>query len=835
MSDYSSMPAGRSIRQRSPGSTISDVDFDQEERLASFNDSPPRRGEPDPRNSLQHVLANDTTSAATTTTHYGRAVSDAARTPIKLTWTHEHTRDTTEEAEDETAALGSPDPTRTPNAAKSLTPSGSTNRRGVHTGATSSVYGGNKMKNIKKEDGIPLWRKDIQYDFLRAVFDDEKPVFTSRADGSKGHTFADIYVDAMARSTKTSKILRDKLWSDRAAAANMAMVCLLVNVGRMNTTLNFFPEMRAQLRTYHAIPCLQARQDPNSYKQLQDAPRLKSILKGASEDRREPTNLEKIRDLAVPRTNPVNLIFVLSQYAPKLTDLHFSPQLDFFDLIQRTTLSSRSRAKGFLWLMWWYLESDFSPESAANNPFGAGQPPLVDGVPQKIPSFEHLTEEQAARENVDTEEEIAYGNAKQEERRRINEHDPAMSAPSQKRSKTKVPLRASGNGRSEQARSKTQSRPMRHSTRDKPRNYSDFGLNLSDTDRTRSVSPPGHRPTFNINAPRSSLAMTGNSDLDDSRASPAIEGPQKVGRGRWPRNKTDRAPRQRLILKTKGARSKTSPAPPGRDHPVLRTEGSGARKQRPLTAHQIAVERNRQQRVDYLLDRRLRRIFSRRRRARKQEGAVWRAWKRNEALIDPFYDTDCDLTWNAESSKPFIESGPAGLIALESEEEDYGEEIGAYTAAVRRTGRRLFRWDQLEAGVGGVMATDRGAKRAVVPRTAADDDLDVDGDDHPRGSSGGPEEGDEVEEVDDAEAEAAGVKEENAEAALAEAEAEAEAEEDAELDEREKERQQELLNEDQPSDDEEGEELDEGPEDESHMLPADDDTEEELDEMDIDG
>ena len=94
------------------------------------------------------------------------------------------------------------------------------------------------MKNIKKDDGIPLWRVDIQYDFLRAVFEDKTAVFTNSYENHNGCTFADIYVDAMARSSKTSKILRDKLLSDRAAAANMAMVCLLVNVGRMNTTLN---------------------------------------------------------------------------------------------------------------------------------------------------------------------------------------------------------------------------------------------------------------------------------------------------------------------------------------------------------------------------------------------------------------------------------------------------------------------------------------------------------------------------------------------------------------------------------------------------------------------
>ena len=105
-------------------------------------------------------------------------------------------------------------------------------------GTIGSVYSGNKIRHLKKEDGIPLWRKDVQLEFLRCVFEDETPVFTKAYDGTGGHTFADVYVDAMARSSKTSKILKEKLLADRGAAMHMAMICLLVNVGRMNTTLN---------------------------------------------------------------------------------------------------------------------------------------------------------------------------------------------------------------------------------------------------------------------------------------------------------------------------------------------------------------------------------------------------------------------------------------------------------------------------------------------------------------------------------------------------------------------------------------------------------------------
>lgn len=112
-----------------------------------------------------------------------------------------------------------------------------TTRRNAN-GSVSSVYSGNKIRHLKKEDGVPLWRKDIQYDFLKYVFEDEQKVFTKNSDESRGHTFADIYLDAMAKSSKCSKILKDKLLTERSAAINMAMVCLLVNVGRMNTTLN---------------------------------------------------------------------------------------------------------------------------------------------------------------------------------------------------------------------------------------------------------------------------------------------------------------------------------------------------------------------------------------------------------------------------------------------------------------------------------------------------------------------------------------------------------------------------------------------------------------------
>lgn len=308
-----------------------------------------------------------------------------------------------------------------------------TTRRNAN-GSVSSVFSGNRISCLKKEDGVPLWRKDIQFLFLNYVFENDKRVFTRASDGSTEHTFAEIYIDAMAKSSKCSQVLKEKLLTDRASAIDMAMICLLVNVGRMNTTLNckrcfvhsqsgtladpliVFPEMRARVRTYHAIPCLQAQQGSQAYKQLQDGPRLKSILKGAMEDIPQPGNIDDLLHAAKPRTNPVNLIFVLSQYAPRVSETHFFPPRDFFDLFMRTNISSRSRATAFLWLIWWYLESDFSIDDSQRNPFGPGASGEDGSNPIKVPPLELLSDEDAEQENVDTEEEIAYGEAKRQER-----------------------------------------------------------------------------------------------------------------------------------------------------------------------------------------------------------------------------------------------------------------------------------------------------------------------------------------------------------------------------------------------------------------------------------
>ncbi|MCJ1282106.1 hypothetical protein MMC26_001429 [Xylographa opegraphella] len=624
-------------------SKSSELDSEPLDRAPTLS-SPVRVDEPDPRQSLQHVLAAATDSTTKSSTRAARLERERSRRDSSSSkptvWIQEAVKDYLEDE----SSVRNDSYSRAADVNPSHTMTVAHTRRNAN-GTIGSVYSGNKIRHLKKEDGIPLWRKDIQYAFLRAVFEDTTPVFTKFADKKRGHTFADIYIDAMARSSKTSKILKEKLLAEREAALNMAMICLLVNVGRMNTTLNFFPEMRAQLRTYHSIPCLQAHQDPNAYKQLQDAPRLKSILKGACEDPEQPTTVEKIEAAPIPRTNPVNLIFVLSQYAPKVSETHFFQPRDFFDLVIRSTLSSRSRAKAFLWLIWWYLESDFSAHDAEHNPFGPGLPgDVADSMPVKVPAFDHLTEEQANAENIDTSEEKAYGEMKRLERKRILEEDETVGPP----------MKKTAPRHSEAIEERAAASPIQ-------------------VDRTRSPSPAA--PVLWLPKP------TGRSG--ESRK---LTGFRTENSGTGTRQDFEKQqPMTRLILKT--GKQESSPIPPGAGHPVIQsssTSTSHPRRSRPETSHQKAVNHNRKMRIESILHKKLVKLHTdvRRKKRRQTSTSVYTAMSRIIDLPDD-YDSESEGAW-----------GPGGLVPNPGEENDFAGEALRHKKVIDRAQRRLARADR---------------------------------------------------------------------------------------------------------------------------------------------
>lgn len=273
------------------------------------------------------------------------------------------------------------------------------------------------IRFLKKLDGEPFWRKDIQYDFLDALFENDQRVFTNPFPyftvagyhpPSKENkcTFSELYVRTLAESPKCSKVLKERLLRDVEMGKLVAKVCLLVNTGRMNTTINFVPEMRSTLRTYHSIPSLQADPVTGASKPLQDTPRLKSILKAVSDAKEDFKSLNDLLENPPqdkPNTNLVFLLFLLSNSVNGIkfhnNDANYRESTNsFMEFFLETKVHPANRAKRFLWLMYTYLETSFTPQELANNPFN----------PHEMPPLEYLREEEVDNFDKDTDYEIEY-------------------------------------------------------------------------------------------------------------------------------------------------------------------------------------------------------------------------------------------------------------------------------------------------------------------------------------------------------------------------------------------------------------------------------------------
>ncbi|KAF8078417.1 hypothetical protein FPV67DRAFT_1465198 [Lyophyllum atratum] len=253
------------------------------------------------------------------------------------------------------------------------------------------AYLSRKALPIKRHDAQPLTREDIQFDLLHHIFSDKSTVFTNPTPWREPDAW-ELYVSALYNSSKCSKVLREKMVETPAFAIELAKISLLTNVGRINTTMAFFPEMKTALRTYHPVPSLQ-KTDGNA----QDAPRIKNCLKAAllpSEMKTAPPSspdeiLERSRVGQRPPTTIVNLVFVLANHAAPLASIHFDGVLNFLDLF----LPHKD-----------LVSSDQSQD---------GQNPFSDDYsrkfPAKAPFLHQMTEHQINTENVDTAEEIAWG------------------------------------------------------------------------------------------------------------------------------------------------------------------------------------------------------------------------------------------------------------------------------------------------------------------------------------------------------------------------------------------------------------------------------------------
>jgi Ino eighty subunit 1 len=431
--------------------------------------------------------------------------------------------------------------------------------------------------------------------------------------------------------------------------------------------MTVFPEMRAQLRTYHAIPSLQ-HQDVSSYKQLQDAPRLKSILKGATEDIEQPGTIEDIMASKIPRTNPVNLIFVLAQAAPKISGIHFDVPRDFFDLVMKETLSSKSRAIAFLWLMWWYLESDFSVADALRNPYGPGRyaKDSESDLPLRCPPFEILTEEEAATENVDTPEEQEFGEQKRLEREAINNGQMPAVYSGPKRSKKSTAnepgLGAPLPGQQRVWRNKPPSKSA-------PRQSLDVH---SDSDRT--ISPP----------PKGGVKISNLLNEDSAASTPA----KGSGRGNWRRKDGDGNPRST----PKDMDGSSMFMPYQADTP---TATGSSKRQRAPTSHQRTVESKRKALVDDILYdglEKVRRVADRR---RTRSTMTTRVLARMKDL-SPQYDSEDEAQKIGHGRIGAARMGVTmgGFGQVNGEASEYGAEAWNMAKTFNRLRRKLQRkWD----------------------------------------------------------------------------------------------------------------------------------------------
>ncbi|KNZ44939.1 hypothetical protein VP01_866g2 [Puccinia sorghi] len=226
----------------------------------------------------------------------------------------------------------------------------------------------------------------------------------------------ELYVETLSRFSKAAKSTVRQLDDNPNWATNFCIASFLINIGRINTTVAFYPELRAYMRTYHPIPCLQ--KDEYCQTNLQDAPRIKTMLKSCqlpSEFNNEPDSLPEIAKRSAlgyrPPTTVVNLIFELFSVEPYVSMKYFPEGFVLHDLFSPTTIPTKLRAYAFLWLMHHFLEdpsalNDFAHESKVE----AFQLARLEDI-QPDSSLGDTPE------NVDTEEEIQWGKDMQNYRR----------------------------------------------------------------------------------------------------------------------------------------------------------------------------------------------------------------------------------------------------------------------------------------------------------------------------------------------------------------------------------------------------------------------------------
>ncbi|KAI0050679.1 hypothetical protein FA95DRAFT_1555400 [Auriscalpium vulgare] len=361
--------------------------------------------------------------------------------------------------------------------------------RPSHLSPSQTQYVSRKTLAIKRGDSETLTREDVQFDLLHYIFTDSTRAFTDETPGGKAPgrvNFCDLYVNALYNSTRCSKVMRDKMHETPAFAIEFAKISLLTNVGRINTTMAFFPEMKTALRSYHPVPSLQ-KTDGN----VQDAPRIKNCLKAAllpSEQKSSPPStpadiLTRLKNNQVPPTSIVNLVFVLTNFSTTLSPTHFDPPVEFVDLFLPINISSQARARAFLWMIFHYhegpqLSNPFADEYSVRNP-------------GKVPWLNRLSQEEYRRENIDPPEEIEWGK-KMASQRSVFLQDLVSGGEVDRRTRIASSSTAHGATDTPESASSRRSRAQQYYTQDGTKTATFHHYVPTDTGKNRSLlaAPP---------------------------------------------------------------------------------------------------------------------------------------------------------------------------------------------------------------------------------------------------------------------------------------------------------------------------------------------------------
>jgi Ino eighty subunit 1 len=247
-----------------------------------------------------------------------------------------------------------------------------------------------------------------------------------------------------------------------------------------------------------------------------------------------------------------------------------------------------------------------------------------------------------------------------------------------------------------------------------------------DSDRTRSASPSGSLAALPLPKPSTGMnintLLNNDSPTPPATAAPAASAPAQVvtpapttapakgpGRGNWGHRRKENhggAGSSAAVRSLARAQQHASEEPDSSSFAGSRPHGfylplNGAvvepKRSRPLTSHQLAVERYRKERVDFILDRGIRKSHTESKKKRVKEGALLRTWRRCNALPNGFDSEEEDLNSDSVPAREGVAARAllmmASLRPSPWEQSDWGEEAGALASGMRRVRRRTERWE----------------------------------------------------------------------------------------------------------------------------------------------